>query len=324
MPIGNYYYDNLSFTGASNVWDNPELTGTTPDGWYSEAGIYREKNGGILGPSQACPSCALLCNTAVSSSTSKGKYLFSYDVGNSSGAVIVKFNVPKAPSKLTWTFDGVTASEYTNAANGYLQGLIGRESSATFSTCPSSIGTPFGITIANGSGGGTFSGTTYTWNPALSTFTNTGIASTLGAYGNNASNEITLIAGSVNQAYMVIPKPNASPSVVSIEVESPCDDSVWSCIVYCPNRLQSWDVGVAGGSCGVGGEKMFSASPFVSDGSTGITSIQVNDWVFEDFNGEIPKPAGNYPVSWGGSQYCVAVDSNGIVTAVIACSGSCL
>ena len=55
----NRYTDNSDFLLASAVYDNPELTTPSADGFYQKNGIYRQQQGGVLiNGSSTCPSCA--------------------------------------------------------------------------------------------------------------------------------------------------------------------------------------------------------------------------------------------------------------------------
>jgi hypothetical protein len=60
MPIPQVYYINgVSFSSATAVFLDPELTVCAPDGFYSVGGIVRYQADCVLLPGQACPSC---CN----------------------------------------------------------------------------------------------------------------------------------------------------------------------------------------------------------------------------------------------------------------------
>ena len=46
--MATFYIDTNSFSTATAVWDDSNLTIKAPDGFYSFAGIYRQQLGGIL------------------------------------------------------------------------------------------------------------------------------------------------------------------------------------------------------------------------------------------------------------------------------------
>ena len=53
------YYLNASFTSATSIYTDVNLTTFAPNGFYSSAGIVRELVGGILLPQQTCSPCAV-------------------------------------------------------------------------------------------------------------------------------------------------------------------------------------------------------------------------------------------------------------------------
>ena len=133
MPLQPFYYDGLTFASAGNVYTDSNLTTGAPDGFYSLGGIVRVKTGGVLGPPQNCPSCAVPCGTGGFAATGEtGVYTVDFELGNTPGAAVITFSpgvdndtcVP-IPDKCTWSYNGVTASEYSSLLGGYQTGMIG-------------------------------------------------------------------------------------------------------------------------------------------------------------------------------------------------------
>tara|TARA_R100001086_G_scaffold158824_1_gene85101 strand:- start:4665 stop:6152 length:1488 start_codon:yes stop_codon:yes gene_type:complete len=133
MPLQPFYYDGLTFASAGNVYTDSNLTTQAPDGFYSLGGIVRVKTGGVLGPPQNCPSCAVPCGTdGFAAEGERGVYTVDFELGSTPGAAIITFSpgisnvtcVP-IPDKCTWSYNGVTASEYSSLLGGYQTGLIG-------------------------------------------------------------------------------------------------------------------------------------------------------------------------------------------------------
>ena len=336
FPPQPFYFDTITFQTATDVWLDAALTSPAPDGYYAQSGIYREKSGGVLGPVQSCPTCGVTCNTSISASGGAGVYSVSYDVGNSVGAVVIQFSPMSIPDKLTWTYDGTSASEYSSILNGYAQGLIGTV--AAGSTLPDPI------TNANGSNGATYSGLNYTYDNSTGTFISS-TPTTIGPYTNALAGGVTL--DPTNQGYhpitflvpnpavMVVPKINSAVTTVDMVIEGPGAATQWDLVAYCPRALNRFDANVAGGSCSgtfPGGNDIYTCSvdPF-TNGTSNLTTgnvvnyLTVGDWVFSDQNGVNQKPAGIYPVNEPSSGLikCVTVSGNGVITNITTCAGSC-
>ena len=119
----NVYWAGTSFAAATTIFTDPNLQTIAPDGWYSVGLISREMVAGILGAPVTCPECDISCDTIVSGAGGIGEYRSDVLLGNDTGAVIIRFNNYSIPDKCTWTYDGVSASEYSTALFGYMQGM---------------------------------------------------------------------------------------------------------------------------------------------------------------------------------------------------------
>ena len=322
------YWLGTSFASATQLFSDSNLTTVAPDGYYQVGGIYREMSGGVLGAPGSCPTCLVPCGNTITGSGSQGYYTVSFDAGNSQGAVIVLFEPYSYPDGVTWTYDGVTASEYASATNGYLQGLIGNQSSANPVTPPFP---PFPcnppMTNGAGSAGATFSGTLYVWDtslPGLGGFVDVGVPTVLGPYGNAATGDVSFTVTNPGPAAMVVPKPNITPTNVDFVIQGPCNSTVWNITVLCPQELPAYKCEPTPVACGDPlTELMFTVHPA---SPTGVTAggVFVNDWAFADSVGVNLKPAGTYLVDNGvGTLQCVTVSANGVITNVTSCSGSC-
>ena len=56
--LGTYYYSSASFSTATALYTDADLTVFAPDGWYSDESIYRQQASGVLYAETTCPSCA--------------------------------------------------------------------------------------------------------------------------------------------------------------------------------------------------------------------------------------------------------------------------
>lgn len=171
MPLQPFYYDGLTFSAATNVFTDPTLATPGPDGFYALGGIVRTKTGGILGPPQPCPSCAIPCSVdGFTGSGNDGVYTVEFELGTTPGAAILTFSpgvwndtcLP-IPDSLTWTYNGVSASEYSSLVGGYQTGMIGAPDG------PPKGGTQCNACVETGVPSNP-SATAYTYDSSTSTF----------------------------------------------------------------------------------------------------------------------------------------------------------
>jgi len=318
--LGTYFYDGSSFQFATVLCTNASLTTPAPNGWYSQGGIYREMAGGILGAPQPCVSCIYACNDPAIAPAGGllGKFIVTVDVGIGVGAVIAEFNLTSQNTiaRATWTYNGVTASEYSSANYGYVQGVLGNEYLGIQYNC---------ISNALGSNGNTFSGTEY--SNTGSTFVPTGITPTWGPYLNQASGGCDLVnVGTGNPNYgintMVIPKPNTTPSTIQFVIDGPlCAGQSFSLEVKCPAPLSSMQMAYGPGTdCPTAANTPLTVTYYYHN-TNGNAYPQVHDWVFTDINGVTPLADAfyfvydpNYPSS--GNIACIEVVNGVIKTKV--------
>jgi hypothetical protein len=52
--LGTYYYDSSSFTNATTIYDDADLTTISQNGWYSDNTIVRQQISGVLYAGQVC------------------------------------------------------------------------------------------------------------------------------------------------------------------------------------------------------------------------------------------------------------------------------
>jgi hypothetical protein len=59
MPAitGTYYFSSSSFSNATALYTDVDLTTFAPDGWYSDQTIYRQQAAGVLYAETTCPNC---------------------------------------------------------------------------------------------------------------------------------------------------------------------------------------------------------------------------------------------------------------------------
>jgi hypothetical protein len=319
MPTpSTFYYDSTVFCDATDIWTDSSLSIPSADGWYQVGGVYRQKLSGVLGPCQACPECGAGfadCDGPVNANAGQGVYHVNYDVGSAVGAVVIAFDPQNFPDMLTWSYNGLSASEYSSRPHGYRQGYIGSISTGGLLTPP----------IVNGSPAGPFvTAISYLWNDSLGVF----IANGTESIPTVPATDVSLTTTGYNvldRAYMVIPKTDPSVQTVAITIYGPGNSTVWNMVAYCPKSLNPFPYNrVSGSACSPLSKVMYTCS--VAPGGDGTnTMLGINDWAFENYTGETPVSAGVYPVEDGdGVTKCVTVDANGTITNIsAACAGTC-
>ena len=320
--IGTYYYDGTDFSGSTSIYTTQQLTTVAADGWYSLNGVSRRMLNGVLEQPLACVGCASPCSVTPSATNAGGGlYKAVIDLGSTTGAVILKFTVFNIPDKMTWTYDSQTASEYSSPLFGYLQGMIGNEQAAGATTyCVSSTGGAMNNNL--GSNGGTYVNLpVFNWDSASNTFIASGATSTLGPYTNSASGGVSFTTSAPGEVVMVVPKPNASPNLLLLDIQAPCLATAWSMITACPEELTQTLTTVVKTTQSDACNAPTRATPIFNapvNGTAGV--IGLYDWVFTDINGVTAAAAGFYSSgAQGTGAPFFEVDANGVVTSIGTC-----
>ena len=319
--LGTYYFDGTSFVNASMLFTDAQLTTVAPNGYYMQNDVVRQLVGGPSNPvllqAQTCATCSVPCGGGINGNGATGKYTLSMNLGNSIGAVVITFNPQSVPDKCTWTYDGVSKSEYSSPNDGYLRGMIGTVNSA--STCT------LAMDNATGSNNQTITGASYVYDAGSNTFVNQGIPVTLGPYLNQASGGVDFTTNAPGDCIMVVPKPNITPEVLDIVIEGPCAGTAWSIAVACPTTLTSFnrtsvqqDLAAA---CAATANLQGYNVPVNALSSAGVP--QLHDWVFEDENAVTELSLGFYKIvtqpGTPAEQTYVITVQDGVVTQIQTC-----
>lgn len=342
---GIFYFDGPSFADATSAFTDASLLTFAADGFYSIGSIYREQTAGLLGPVTSCPSCVSSCvggaygfiaNSQYIPSETTGVYKFFIDPGTDTGAVRVRVNPISAQVKFTWTYNNVSASEYTNITDGYLQGVIGKinPGSGIGATCTNFAGAL--LTNAAGSNGNTTAGTVFNYDISTGAWINSGAATTLGPYTNEAAGGVTFTAGSPQECYMAIPKPTASTpqltsNLIEIQIEVVCTLAEFELEVFCPTPLVGFQ---ATSTASVSNAEACSRTyntTYYNMPANGASNTGVNpgfpkekDWLFTDENGEFPVADGFWLIKsspaplTAQTNYSAEVE-NGVIKSLTPC-----
>lgn len=127
--LGAYYIDSDSFTTATAVYTNANLTTAAADGFYQNCGVYRQQTSGVLGPVITCPNCTgATCGTLPSggwTTTEQGIYQFDIQLSAAVGAWRLALTPGVLPGKIRVEFPASSGTFYTGGSSsnfGYLAG----------------------------------------------------------------------------------------------------------------------------------------------------------------------------------------------------------
>lgn len=204
----NVYWSGNSFNTAVALFTDANLTTPAPDGWYSVGGIYRQIVGGILQSPSACPTCVVPCGGGFVGTGATGRYTINFDMGNTPGAGIITFSpgvtnttIFPIPDMCTWSYNGLTASEYSSLVGGYQTGIIGAPDNFPHGGTQCTVN-GFDLLVTTGTQGQNPTGTEFTYDASTGTFlpgpvvtmgATSGIGGYTGISNNSGSYQSTLL-----------------------------------------------------------------------------------------------------------------------------------
>ena len=318
MAVNSTYYLNAAdLATATAVYLDSALSFIAPDGFYGDGTITREQSLGILLDANPCPACGTPCGTAVAASGGNGVYIVNLEVGSDTGAILVRLNPAFVPDGIRVTYDGVVYNKLSSENYGVFQSpnpghytIIGTDSTQALQSCGSWY--PAGQTQTNN---------VFLYNPITSSFDTTGTTQTdVISPAPNADFFLVPDALAVEDCYIVIPKPNATPTSVLIEVIGPCGSTGWNLSAACPKLLPSFsstDMRIkADIPCG---EAFTETYYFAKVHSAADTLVGLYDYVFQDAYGAMPLADGYYMTDNVAIPNKVIEVQNGIITEITNC-----
>ena len=265
---------------------------------------YIEIQYGIVIATGTCTPAGLPCGgTLTPPAGSRGVYQLDIDAGTTvsdTGAILIYFNPASIPDGIRVLYDGVFYNRLSSASDGNLQSTSGVANAFTI------LGDPTDNCV-----------------PATP---NTGVYNAFNGYDQNgwipdtpSTRSITIntgddIRGGQSQFnLMVIPKPNASPGTVSIEVLGPCASTGWNLSVECPAALTNFTANAIGSSTFC---QSATGTFFFARFQNAVNAYPVlNNPIFLDHDGVTRATDQNYIMDNG--QYIVV--TNGVVSARSNC-----
>jgi hypothetical protein len=309
MSVLNKYINSSDFLTATAVYNDINLTTLASDGYYQFGGNYRHQLSGVLGPVVLCDSCsppAIACGVGVNPpSGSTGLYDLTFNSGDTAsdvGAIVIYFNPQSVPDGLRVLYDGVYYNAVSSPTNGRIQSTSGVSNAFTLlgnsNSCVPTLPNTSNYNYYNG-----FTGTT--WNAGTPTPKSVTLNVGDNQYG-----------GAGEYSTLVIPKPNQTPSNVTVQVLGPCSGTAWSIEVDCPVALPSFTASANIGSS-VACTSASSTYYFAKHKTGTNTNPILTSWVFSDSNGSTALTNGNYVLSNNN----VITVTNSVVTSVATCTG---
>jgi hypothetical protein len=241
-----FYYDGTSFETSTALFTDAGLTLEAPAGTYRLGGVFRIWSGSPLTLSQVYP-CGSCCQPTCGytapftgsfdiTTADNNKDKICADAGTGFGAIVIDFDfAPTAFTGFPMGFDATYASSTYTSVSSNRYGYIGTRYKGADAPIPEVdliAGSPY--TLLNRE-----------WQPITASFQSISINSAETVTALNT----TLTANNPEKCYMVIPKPNAFPRTLDIEVYSPRpniwgQDSRLDVTVNCPSGLASFNASI--------------------------------------------------------------------------------
>jgi|TARA_R110000822_G_scaffold89988_4_gene208201 hypothetical protein len=310
--IGTYYLNGPNLVTSTGIFTTPAFTTSAPNGWYSQEGIVRQLQNGILLPRAQCPSCDSPCGSnVVDGLAGYGLYLVAVDLGATQGAVKVTFDPKVYPQGIRAIYNNTVFNKFSSEQDGYhgttvTDGLTYMGNSATEPNLP------LQILLTN------------EWE-----YFN-------GAFAQNGTNvdiyvsEISSTTGkSPDECIAYIPKPLNSPSTVQLQVAQVINNQntpSWNLTVECPTKLTpipSTRYLSTNQTCNTLEGLDFTI--YLGKVSGAADEPVVHDWVFQDEDAVLfrtPPPGqtvGYYKIGTAVQYWLIETDVNGVITVVTPC-----
>ena len=305
MPsIENKYIDSSSFSTATAVYDDIHLTIKASDGVYQYDEQYRTQLNGLLGPLFECETCGIPCGGTLNPPAgATGLYQLDISVGstsNDTGAILVYFNPQSVPDGIRVLYDGVYYNRLSSPTDGNRQSTSGVADAFTI------LGNPANNCVPNAPN-------TSNYN-FFDGYDNTGWLA-----GTPSPQAITIntgddVRGGVNEFnLLVVPKPNALPGNVTIQVLGPCGNTGWNLSVECPTALPSFQArGIFGSIACTSTDTTLFFARFQGDTNA---YPALNNPVFLDHDGVTRATDQNYMMD---NNQVITV-TNGVVSNIQSC-----
>tara|TARA_R110000868_G_scaffold99930_2_gene274796 strand:- start:3669 stop:4973 length:1305 start_codon:yes stop_codon:yes gene_type:complete len=236
-----YYINAPTLSLATAVYDDPQLTICSADGYYADGPVVRQQADCVLLPVQQCPFCGAECGCSFSGPVNKGVYYFSVELGAGIGPAAIRFAALDFPNGIEATYDSTVYNSVVSPTFGLL-------------SAPSGLPVFIGLDTQDCGIVGAHVLDEFEFRSFDNSFYRLGTTDTV----NVIASQSQLTFSDPGTCLMVIPKPNATPSNLLIKVISPCDLDSFDITTYCPGDLEVFSI--AGNSEG-GSEELICGYP---------------------------------------------------------------
>jgi len=296
--IGNYVFLD---GGAVNAINN---TATSQFVILAD-NTYIEIQYGIVIATGTCTPAGLPCGgTLTPPAGSRGVYQLDIDAGTTvsdTGAILIYFNPASIPDGIRVLYDGVFYNRLSSVSDGNLQSTSGVANAFTILGDPTDNCVPA-------------TPNTSVYNAFNGYDSNGWIADTPSTRSITINTGDDIRGGQSQFNLMVIPKPNASPGTVSIEVLGPCASTGWNLSVECPAALPSFTSNAIGSSTFC---QSATGTFFFARFQNAVNVYPaLNNPIFLDHDGVTRATDQNYIMDNG--QYITV--TNGVVSAITTCA----
>lgn len=330
--MATFYLDGTTLANSTAVYSDVDLTTLADDGFYSDGVIYREQVSGVLLPAVTCSDCnpPIACtNIPTFPPGQGGRYPFSVNVGETAtdiGAIVISFHTGVAPDGIRVTYDSVVyngLSSNSSTTGGWKKGTSGNYtflgSTIAYTSNPPNTAPQVCSQDMINNVPYTIARDNYVLNTTTNQWVADGTSTNVSIAAGDLKFEVNPDMSTAPKTWntMVIPKLNATPSVVDVEIVSTCASTGWDFEIECPTSLPSLSTSstFAGDSTTACGLTIDGTTYRAGSRDTGST-LRLWDLVFNNSNGTQKKLAGFYRYSGGWFQ----VDSNGVVVDMNVCS----
>lgn len=299
-----YQKDDVG-TGTNDLLDDPNLTtisnvSEVRDGVYQGNFVFNRSANNLYLIWDYRLSTPLDCSSVDVSGSTQGVYRMYVDTEDHTGAIVLNFS-GDVFGVLAYFGDN-TYSSLTSKNVGYLNGESGK---ATY------IGDS-----ADGNPEGTYNSSPANdykvYDAGTTAFQSKGsLDYTVGSFQNET------VSGGTGLSQIVIPKPDVlENNTLTVDIYVPLSGQSWNFKTSCPSALSSFQASIplASDPCNYNGQidQTYYLAKF--DGETNSEPV-VNNFVFQDANGQFPLISGVYKLTGSPCKY-FAVGVGGVVTYV--------
>jgi hypothetical protein len=218
-----YYINAPTLSAATAVYTNAAMTICADDGYYADGPVVRQQVGCVLLPAEECPLCSIDCDAQWNGAVNKGVYYFSVNLRSTTGPVLISFSPSQQPNGIEATFDSTVYNTVVSPLFGAL-------------SAPAGLPVFVGLDTEDCGIVGTHTLEEY----ALRTDGMHDLGTT--DVVNVAASQMQLTWSAPGICTMVIPKPNPTPTTLTVKVIAPCEYDIFRINISCPDSSSVYEI----------------------------------------------------------------------------------